>query len=88
MVSISVRAIDGGKRYLIEARGSDLNGDVKFAVWQTGRSPEWYTPNRVERQYYTLNYLPNAGRGEEYNVHVYCDNEYIDERTFYVAPRH
>lgn len=88
MVTINVIPIDEGKRYLIEASGSDLYGNVKFAVWQTGRSPEWYTPTKVEGRYYTLNYLPNAGRGVEYNVHIYCDNDYIDETTFYVKPRH
>ena len=88
MVHINISPVDGGKRYLIEARGSDLYGNVKFAVWQSGRDPDWYTPNRVEAQYYTLLYLPNAGRGETYNVHIYCDNDYIDETTFYVASRH
>lgn len=88
MVSIKVIPIDEGKRYLIEARGPDLYGNVKFAVWQTGRSPEWYTPIKGEGQYYYLNYLPNAGRGKEYNVHIYCDNDYIDEATFDVALRH
>ena len=74
--------------YLIEARGSALYGNVRFAVWQTGRSPDWYTPTRPEKQYAFLSYLPNAGRGETYNVHIYCDDDYIDEDTFYVEPRH
>jgi len=90
MVKISISERDEGKYYLIEARGSDLYGDVKFAVWQTGNDPkasDWYTPTRVEKQYYTLMYLPNAGRGEEYNVHIYSDGEYIDEKTFIVKKR-
>lgn len=87
MCSIYVHKAFDDIHYNIEVKG--LEGQsVKFAVGEKGTNLTWYDAVRSGRQYYTLNYLPQGNRGTTYTVHVYCDNEYVDEYDFYVSPRH
>ena len=88
MCDIETTQTDGGRRFLIEARGAEITGYVKFAVGEKGKSLNWYDARKEGSHYATLNYLPNGNRDTTYTVHVYCDDEYIDEQEFYVPPRH
>ena len=42
MCDIETTQTDGGRRFLIEARGSEITGYVKFAVGEKGKSLNWY----------------------------------------------
>ena len=84
MCDIEITQTDGGRRFLIEARGAEITGHVKFAVGEKGKSLNWYDARKEGSHYATLNYLPNGNRDTTYTVHVYCDDEYIDEQEFYV----
>jgi len=88
MCSIDIHSSDNGRRFFIEASGSHIYGSVKFAVGEKGYPLDWYDARKEGAHYATLNYLPNSNRDTTYTVHVYCDNDYIDEQDFYVPPRH